>query len=135
MNNSVLKLKSDKATTLSEIEKTIEEELKQDSLYPAETVYKEIMKVNDSSILLMVFEKYYIRMGCRTSIVLQIEESGDTQSAVIIGTGGGSAVYGVNYGAYTDFVLKIEKIMHSIGFHITDRTRIAGDVYIALENM
>lgn len=135
MNNSVLKLKSDKTETLSEIEKNIEEKLKKDSLYPAETVYKEIKKVNDSSILLMVFEKYYIRMGCRTSVVLQIEERDDTQSAVIIGTGGGSAVYGVNYGAYTDFVLKIEKILHSIGFQITDRTGLAGDVYIAPEDM
>ena len=57
MNNSVLKLKSEKEATLSEIEKIVEEKLKKDSLYPTETVYyNEITKVNDSSILLMVFE-------------------------------------------------------------------------------
>ncbi|HAE62395.1 MAG TPA: hypothetical protein DCG38_08700 [Eubacteriaceae bacterium] len=73
--------------------------------------------VGQTSICIMVFEKYYMRSSNRTSLTVSV--IGDDKNVCVdaIGSGGGQgAFFKFSWGAEEDFVAQVEKSLINRGF-------------------
>ncbi|NLY09430.1 MAG: hypothetical protein GXZ11_05975 [Tissierellia bacterium] len=71
---------------------------------------------NGFKVYLLAFEKYYLRIGGMVSLITMLTEDESSQSADIIGTGGGSGLLNISYGANEDFAGKAVNILKECGF-------------------
>lgn len=88
--------------------------------FAPELVYQELSDVNGVPVLLMVFEKFYLRNSSTTAATVQILDSGTEQIATIIGTGGGSGVLNTNYGSHADLTAALAAALAKYGFTKVD---------------
>lgn len=87
----------------------------------AELAFRNLRAEGDTEVLLMVFEKYYMRTGSYAALVIECISSGNEQKAVIVGTAGGAGIWNISYGANNSFVQDAERILEHYGFEdITD---------------
>ncbi|SHE88228.1 DUF6054 family protein [Alkalibacter saccharofermentans] len=73
--------------------------------------------VGQTSICIMVFEKYYMRSSNRASLTVSV--IGDNKNVCVdaIGAGGGQgAFFRFSWGAEEDFVAEVEKSLKKFGF-------------------
>lgn len=68
--------------------------------------------VDGVSVIIRVFEKYYMRNNSRASLTLVVIGSGDTCHVTAIGSGGGeSTLFSFDWGASNNFVSVVENAL------------------------
>ncbi|SDB38155.1 hypothetical protein SAMN02910317_01883 [Ruminococcaceae bacterium FB2012] len=66
--------------------------------------------------VLLCFEQYYVRVSNFVSLSVMISHEPDTTRAVIVGSGGGTGVLNLSWGANKSIAEKAEKVFLDRGF-------------------
>lgn len=82
----------------------------------AELVAESRRIVGNASVVLLSFEKYYMRNSSYASLTVMLTESDGQQTADIIGSGGGEGIFNISWGANSDFADTAERILLRYGF-------------------
>lgn len=73
--------------------------------------------IADTTIYVMVFEKYYMRSSNRASLTVVVSGAGDDVAVDAIGSGGGQgALFRFSWGAEENFVNTVSQILRRHGF-------------------
>ena len=115
MSCTTIKMKRVSKTGLEEISKRVIDDLSGDYV-AAELVFQQLSDVNGTHVLLMIFERHYIRTGGMVVATIQIIDSGEEQTAIVAGTGGSSGGLGISFGANENFAKRISKALEMMGF-------------------
>jgi len=74
-------------------------------------------RVGDSTLYVIVFEKYYWRASNRASLTVVVSGDGDNVYVDAIGSGGGQGpIFKMSWGAERSFVSTVEQILQPLGF-------------------
>lgn len=74
-------------------------------------------RAGTDSVIVMVFEKYYMRSSNRASLTVVLSSSENNITVTAIGSGGGQgAIFRFSWGAEEDFVNTVAKILRPHGF-------------------
>ncbi len=82
----------------------------------ADLIFQDLQKESDMEVLLLVFEKYYLRTGGYTALTVQCISSGNIQRAAVVGTAGGSGLWNISFGVNKSFAQTAKKILEECGF-------------------
>lgn len=82
----------------------------------AELRRKCIKRLDGTDVLLMVFEKLYLRNGSYAGLTLMVTGDGQYQEAEVIGTGGGTGLLNISWGTNEDFADMAVGVLKSQGF-------------------
>lgn len=82
----------------------------------AELVAESRRTVGNANVVLLSFEKYYMRNSSYASLTVMLTESDGQQTADIIGSGGGEGIFNISWGANSDFADTAERILLRYGF-------------------
>lgn len=74
----------------------------------------------NNKVLLMNFEKFYMRTSSYTSLSILITEENGRQKAALLGSGGGDSVLNVSWGADKSIVKLAQKALTKQGFNTED---------------
>ena len=82
----------------------------------AELVAESKRSYDDANVVLLSFEKYFMRNGSYASLTVVLTENEKKQTADIIGSGGGEGIFNISWGANSDFAEMAEKVLSKYGF-------------------
>ena len=85
----------------------------------AELVHDSPRKLDDATAWLLAFERYYFRNGSYATLTIMLTESGDHQTADIIGSGGGEGLFNISWGANASFAAMAVDLLQQCGFQET----------------
>ena len=100
----------DKSKSLEELATILKNEI------GAELVYDSRRKLDDASAWLLSFERFYFRNGSYATLTIMLTESGDQQTADIIGSGGGEGIFNISWGANSSFASMAVDLLQQCGF-------------------
>lgn len=83
---------------------------------PGELVTESLRYFDHCKVVLLFFEKYYFRNGSYANLTIMLTETEESQTADIIGSGGGEGIFNISWGANTDFAEAAESILANRGF-------------------
>ena len=86
----------------------------------AEHVSKSVQEINDVSIWMMVYEKFYFRTGGYTSVAVVLTEHGQEQKACVVASGGGEGMTNCSYGANRNLAKACALTLESCGFEVAE---------------
>ncbi len=72
--------------------------------------------IGTTTIILVVFEKYYMRVGSYVSLTVLMLEDNSKQRIELTGSGGGNGIFGIDWGANQDFADSAKNILVKKGF-------------------
>jgi len=75
-------------------------------------------EVETSEVVLIIFEKYYMRNKSFTTLTILISQDLDELTVDVIGSGGGTGALSFSWGSNKDFANEASKILTSKGFEI-----------------
>lgn len=81
-----------------------------------ELAFRGIQRAGGAETLLLVFEKFYFRTSSMAVLTIQCVSDGYEQKATVIGTGGGSGILNISWGANEDYAATASEILESLGF-------------------
>lgn len=113
MNQSNIIMKRISPESLNSLSRVITEKISDSG---AELIFQDLQKGPDTEVLLLVFEKYYLRTGSYTALTVQCTSSGNIQRAAVVGTGGGSGLFNLSFGSNESFAQTAKKILEACGF-------------------
>lgn len=67
-------------------------------------------------MILLGFEKYFMRNGGYTSVQILLMQTPEGQTADIVGSGGGTGVFNISWGSNRSFAEEVEDILKESGF-------------------
>lgn len=82
----------------------------------AELVAESRRAVGGANVVLLSFEKYYMRNSSYASLTVMLTECGSVKTADIIGSGGGGGIFNISWGANSEFADDAERILIRYGF-------------------
>ena len=82
----------------------------------SDLVLSQIRHVDHVDILLMVFEKYFMRNGSMAVLTVEVVSDGNSQAATVVGTGGGQGIFNISWGANSDYAYETAEFLESVGF-------------------
>lgn len=84
----------------------------------AELIEDSVCRLDDqTTVILLVFEKYFMRNGSYAGLTIQLIENEKMQTANIIASAGGEGLFNISWGANSDFAYMAENILRNNGFH------------------
>ena len=110
MSSVNIKMKGDKSKEIKQLAGILKGEIN------AELVCDSRRSLDDVSVILLSFEKYYMRNGGYASLTVMLVESEDAQTADIIGSGGGEGIFNISWGANSEFAEMAERVLYRYGF-------------------
>ena len=110
MSSVNIKMKRDKSKEIKQLAGILKGEIN------AELVCDSRRSLDDVSVILLSFEKYYMRNGGYASLTVMLVESEDAQTADIIGSGGGEGIFNISWGANSEFAEMAERVLYRYGF-------------------
>ena len=113
MSSTIIRMRSESKTDLKELSQAI---INGSDMAGAELVLEQLSEASDAKVLLLVFERFYLRNSSMTANILQIIDDGQKQSATIVGTGGGDGIFNISLGTNNDFACKAAKTLAALGF-------------------
>ena len=72
--------------------------------------------IGEADIHLLVYEKYYFRVGGYASLTVQLVKQEGLITADIIGSGGGEGIFNQSLGANRKFAKECTDILQTLGF-------------------
>ena len=103
-------LVNDKRKSIEELAAILKNEIN------AELVYDSPRPLDNASAWLLSFERYYFRNGSYATLTIMLTESGDQQTADIIGSGGGEGLFNISWGANSSFASMAVDLLQQCGF-------------------
>lgn len=83
----------------------------------AELINESCYHIDDNTtVILLVFEKYFMRNGSYAGLTVQLIESENVQMADIIASAVGEGIFNISWGANSDFAYMAENILRDYGF-------------------
>lgn len=83
----------------------------------AELIEESVCRLDDkATVILLVFEKYFMRNGSYAGLTVQLIENENLQIANIIASAGGEGIFNINWGANSDFAYAAENILANNDF-------------------
>lgn len=82
----------------------------------ADMIFGKPCQVGSGDVALLCFEKLFYRNGSYASLTVMLTDDGETQTADIIGYGGGEGLLNFSLGANRDFAAMAEEILKKQGF-------------------
>lgn len=73
-------------------------------------------RTENGVILLLSYEKLFLRTGSYASLTVLLKEEGLTQTADIIASGGGTGLMNLSYGANRNLAQECAKVLETSGF-------------------
>lgn len=73
--------------------------------------------LQDGQVVLLSFEKFFLRNGSYASLTVMLTEYETVQTADIIGSGGGEGIFNLSWGANSDFAEMAAELLRQRGFH------------------
>lgn len=110
MSSTIIKMNGNGKTSIEALSTILKEEIQ------AELVSEIWRGTEDLKIMLLTFEKYYLRNGSYASLTVMVTQMSDVQTADIIGYGGGEEIFNISWGANSNFANSAHKILHENGF-------------------
>lgn len=111
----MIRMERDSVSGLEELADKVAMDLESAFVAP-ELAYSELVDVKGAQILLMIWERYYMRNGSMTAVTVQVTDDGEKQAATIAGTGGGEGILNISLGANSDFASKVADSLGKYGF-------------------
>ena len=111
MSNKIYNLKSSSKANITYITNDLIKKMS------GELVSTEIQDVNNGQVILMVFEKLFMRNGSYANLTVMLTDDNEIQKAVIIGSGGGEGLFNISWGANSDFADEAKEILEENGFY------------------
>jgi len=84
-----------------------------------EQVHSSCKQYGDVEIILMVFEKFYLRTKSMASATVEIVCYKGLQEVTIISTAGGGGLLNISFGSNSDFAKIFKKVFEGMGFKET----------------
>lgn len=116
MSSTVIKMRRASDLNLSQLGNEIIEKMDETSVVSAKVAHKEFSQMGNAQVLLLVFEKYYMRNSSMAVATVQILDSGNIQQAIVVGTGGGKGMLNFSYGANGSFAESTADVLEKVGF-------------------
>ena len=113
MSSTVIRMRSESKTDLKDLSQAI---INSSDMAGAELVLDQLSDANDAQVLLLVFEKFYLRNSSMTACTIQLIDDGQKQAAIIVGTGGGDGIFNISWGTNSNFACKAAKTLAVLGF-------------------
>lgn len=110
MSCEVIKMTGRGAAGIQEMAKALKEALRD------ELISESWRSLDGASVVLLSFEKYFFRNGSYASLTVMLTETADTQTADIIGSGGGEGLFNISWGANADFADMAADLLQRYGF-------------------
>lgn len=110
MSCEVIKMSGHRAAGIQEMANVLKEALRD------ELISESWRSLDGLSVVLLSFEKYFFRNGSYASLTVMLTETADTQTADIIGSGGGEGLFNISWGANADFADMAAKLLQEHGF-------------------
>ena len=82
----------------------------------AELISKTCRTVGSAEIILLNFEKFYLRNGSCAGLTVMLTETKESQTADVTGFGGGEGLLNISWGANFEFAEKAAEILERCGF-------------------
>jgi AcrR family transcriptional regulator len=102
--------------SVAEISKYLEDELV--GLHTT-MVYKNESKIEDSDVILHIFERYYHRNKERAALTVLISgKDDDVRVEAVAAGGGGGLMFRINFGAHDDFTFRVGELLRARDFEI-----------------
>lgn len=114
MASKKIEMYSKKQYELDEIKNGIKEELAKVKFSEVEFKDETLRELGDTKILLLIYEKWFLRIEGYASLVIMISEYQGYQSADIIATGGKELYF--SFGVESDFAKFGEDALKNLGF-------------------
>lgn len=113
MSSTVIRMRSESKTDLKDLSQAI---INSSDMAGAELVLEQLSDTNDAKVLLLVFEKFYLRNSSMTACTIQIIDDGQKQAAIIVGTGGGDGIFNISWGTNSNFACKAANALAALGY-------------------
>ena len=114
MASKKIEMYSKKQYELEEIKNKIKEEFDKHKFSDVEFKDEILRELGDTKTLLLIYEKWYVRTGSYTSLVIMLSEYQGYQGADIIATGGKEVYFSL--GAEANFAKLGEDALRNLGF-------------------
>ncbi len=72
--------------------------------------------IGGGSVYFLAFERFYFRNGSYASLSVMLTENGETQTADVVGSGGGEGIFNLSWGANTNFAEMAADVLRRHGF-------------------
>ena len=115
MSSAIYYFKRQSCDELKRLSQYIIDRVREDIVSP-ELVVNKIEKHDIVEVLLLVFEKYYLRTSSMAVLVFQCISNGTEQTATVVGTGGGNGLFNYSMGANKKIADTFSKHLKDIGF-------------------
>ena len=113
MSSTVIRMRSESKTDLKDLSQAI---INSSDMAEAELILEQLSDANDAKVLLLVFERFYLRNSSMTANIIQIIDDGQKQSATIVGTGGGDGIFNISWGTNSNFACKAANALAALGY-------------------
>ncbi len=112
MSSVSIKMQGNNSKSIDEISSILQYEINANLIAENKRVFDNV------NVILLSFEKYFMRNGSYASLTVLLTENGNVQTADIIGSGGGEGIFNFSWGANSDFADMAERVLSKNGFAI-----------------
>lgn len=115
MAGLTIRMTAEKQHSLQEIHQKIH------LIVGAEQVAKLEYRIGEGSAWLLVYEKYFFRVGGYASLTVLLAEKEETQTADLVSSGGGEGIMNHSMGANSRFAGECVRVLEELGFAIEEK--------------
>ncbi len=112
MSRTKFTMTGENAKSIREVAGDLRREIK------AELVSEICREMNGAEVIVLLFEKYYLRNGSYAGLTVMLTECGDEKTADVVGFGGGGGMVNWSFGANADFAKQANIILQKYGFSV-----------------
>lgn len=110
MSGTVYKLKGNFTKKAGEVSELLKSSIN------AELISEVVRTAGRAEIILLNFEKFYLRNGSCAGLTVMLTETKESQTADVTGFGGGEGLLNISWGANFEFAEKAAEILERCGF-------------------
>lgn len=110
MSSVLIRMNGNKDVDIQELAEALEHEIN------AELVSESSRNMDGVCVVLLSFEKLFLRNGSYASLTVMLTEYEDMQTADIVGSGGGEGIFNISWGANSDFAEMAAEVLQRYGF-------------------
>jgi len=90
----------------------------------AELVNRTEHNYNDARMVVLCFEKYYMRNDSTAALTIIVSELNDETNVELIAFGGGQGLLNLSWGANKSFARSAISVLQEFGFNVTEKIRL-----------
>lgn len=110
MASVTIRMKGHNAAGIETLADTLKKEIN------AELISEVWRNTDGMRVVLLSFERYYMRNGSYASLTVMLTENYYMQTADIVGSGGGEGIFNISWGANSNFANMAADVLQKYGF-------------------